>query len=129
MKEKALAKLAAEFGKGKYNSAANIMKQSVRDALETFIRQDEEFAQAVVQGGTFETCMESVSKNVGSGISDLDAYKRAVQFYFPGANVEFTMKIRVNPYESGASDNANDKPDDNADTGAITLNFDDLFNG
>ena len=125
MEERALAKLAAEFGKGKYNSAANIMKQSVRDALETFIRQDEEFAQAVVQGGTFEKCMESVSKNVGSGISDLDAYKRAVQFYFPGANVEFTMKIRVNPYESGD----NDKPDDKADTGAITLNFDDLFNG
>ena len=141
MKEQALAKLAAEFGKGKYNSAANIMKQSVRDALETFIRQDDEFAQAVAQGGTFEKCMESVSKNVGSGVSDLDAYKRAVQFYFPGANVEFSMKIRVNPYESAANDkpddnandkrydNANDKPDDNADTGAITLNFDELFNG
>ena len=121
--EKALAKLAAEFGKGKYNSAADFMKQPVRDALETFIRQDEEFAQAVVQGGTFEKCMEAVSKNVGRGISDLDAYKRAVQFYFPGADVEFSMKIRVNPYESGDNDGADDK----ADTGEITLNFDDLF--
>lgn len=126
MKEQALAKLAAEFGKGKYNSAANLMKKAVREALETFVRQDEEFAQAVVQGGTFEECMEAVSKNVGRGISDLDAYKRAVQFYFPGANVEFNMKIHVNPYESGA----NDKPNDNAsDNSAITLNFDELFNG
>ena len=120
MKEKALAKLAAEFGKGKYNSAANFMKQSVRDALETFIRQDEEFAQAVVQGGTFEKCMEAVSKNVGRGISDLDAYKRAVQFYFPGADVEFSMKIRVNPHET-------DDGTTGGDNGGITLNFYDLF--
>lgn len=119
MKEQALAKLAAEFDKGKYNSAARVMKQPVRDALETFIRQDDEFAQAVVQGGAFEKCMEAVSKNVGRGISDLDAYKRAVQFYFPGADVEFSMKIRVNPYDKS----------DSGDNGHITLSFDELFNG
>lgn len=115
MTEKALAKLAEEFGKGSYGSAANIMKQSVRDALETFIRQDEEFAQAVAQGGTFEECMKTVATNAGRGISDLEAYRRAVQFYFPGADVEFTMNIRVNPHER-ISDN-----------GGITLNFADLF--
>lgn len=129
MKEQALAKLAAEFAQGNYDRAAAIMKQSVRDALETFVRQNDEFAQAVVQGGAFADCMKSVAKNCGSGISDLEACRRAVQFYFPGADVEFQMKIRVNPYESGPDDNANGKPDDNADTGAITLNFDELFNG
>lgn len=118
MKEQALAKLEAEFDKGKYGRASCIMKQSVRNALETFIRQDAEFAQAVVQGGTFDKCMEAVSQNVGTGISDLDAYKRAVQFYFPGADVEFSMKIRVNPYDKSDGD----------DSGRITLNFADLFN-
>lgn len=130
MKEKALAKLAAEYEKGKYGRAARIMKQFVRDTLEMFIRQDDEFAQAVAQGGTFEKCMEAVSKNVGEGIPDIDAYRRAVQFYFPGAVVQFEMKIQVNPHESGANgtpdDNAN-ATDDNADTGEIKLNFDELF--
>ncbi len=69
-----------------------------------------------------------MSTNVGEGLSDLEAYKRAVQFYFPGADVEFQMKIRVNPHESGADDSANDSGNDNAkDNGGITLNFADLF--
>lgn len=124
MKEKALAKLEEEFDKGAYGRAAEIMKQSVRDALETFVRQDAEFAQAVVQGGSFADCMDAVAKGVGSGISDLEAYRRAVQFYFPGANVEFSMGIRVNPYE--AADSGSAEP---VNGGGITLSFDELFNG
>ena len=128
MKEKALAKLAAEFDQGTYFSHERQMKQYVRDALETFIRQDEEFAQAVVQDGTFSECMKAVAKDCGACLSDLEAYKRAVQFYFPGADVEFQMKIRVNPHESGADDSGNDNGGDNAkDNGGITLNFADLF--
>ena len=69
------------------------MKQAVREALESFIRQDGEFAQAVAQGGTFADCMKAVAKDVGSSISDLDAYKRAVQFYFPGAEIRMTMTV------------------------------------
>lgn len=126
MKTQALKKLASECKNGKFGHYANIMKQSVRDALEIFIRQDEEFAQAVAQGGNFTDCMKEVEKGVVKGaISDLDAYKRAVQFYFPGADVEFQMKIRVNPHESGVDD----KPDAAASTGAITLNFTELFGG
>lgn len=69
------------------------MKQAVKKALLDFCRQDEEFAQAVVQGGTFPDCMKAVAKGVGGSISDLDAYKRAVSFYFPGAGIKCTMKI------------------------------------
>lgn len=128
MKEQALAKLAAEFDQGTYPPRERQMKRYVRDALETFIRQDEEFAQAVVQGGSFYDCMKAVAKDCGSCLSDLEAYKRAVQFYFPEADVEFQMKIRVNPHESGADDSANNSGDDNAkDNGGITLNFADLF--
>lgn len=69
------------------------MKKAVYDALICFCDMDEEFAQGVAQGGSFEDCMKAVAKNVGNSISDLDAYKKAVQFYFPGAGVSFQMKI------------------------------------
>jgi len=75
----------------KYGEA---MKGSVADALLTFCRQDGEFAQAVVQGGSFEDCMKAVGKCVkGSSISDAEAWGAAVRFYFPGAEIRVTMEI------------------------------------
>ena len=53
--------------------------------------------------------MASVAKDVGSSISDLDAYKKAVQFYFPGAEIEFQMKIYVNPFDKAGGGKENIK--------------------
>ena len=61
--------------------------------IELFCRQEPEFAQAVVQGPSFFECMKKVASGVGSSIKDLDAYKRAVQFYFPGAQVHMELTI------------------------------------
>ena len=72
-----------------------VMKRAVRDALAEFCRQDAEFAQAVVQGGSFADCMKAVAKGVGSSISDLEAYVRAVRFFFPGAGVDVKMTINL----------------------------------
>ncbi len=74
-------------------SKESAMKGAVKDTLLSFCEQDEEFAQAVVQGGTFKDCMAAVAKGVGSSISDLDAYKKAVAFYFPGAGIRMQMFI------------------------------------
>lgn len=92
-REKALEKLEAERAAAKYDKYAQIMKDRVFETLADFCRQDEEFAQAVAQGGTFEECMKAVAKDCGSGISDLEAFRRAAQFYFPGAEVRFQMSI------------------------------------
>ena len=74
------------------------MKGAVRRALESFARQDGEFAQAIAQGGSFTDCMKRVAGGVKNGsISDLDAYRRAVEFYFPGAVIRTTMEIDVCP--------------------------------
>lgn len=91
--KEALDKLAREFSAGSYDRYASAMKKAVRDALEDFCCQDEEFAQAVAQGGSFEECMKAVAKGCGSSISDLTAYKKAVQFYFPGAKVNMQLTI------------------------------------
>lgn len=69
------------------------MKGAVIAAMKDFCVQDEEFAQAVVQGGTFAECMKKVAAGTGNAISDLDAYKKAVQFYFPGAEVRMQLTI------------------------------------
>ena len=69
------------------------MMKDVRAALVDFCRQDDEFAQAVVQGGTLAGCLKAVAQGVGSSISDLEAYQKAVQYYFPGAKIRFQMTI------------------------------------
>lgn len=91
----AAKKLKDEKKAGKYDRHASAMKNAVCEALDSFCRQNEEFAQAVVQGGAFEDCMKAVAKNCGSSISDLEAFRRAVQFYFPGADVKFHMTVNL----------------------------------
>ena len=91
----AKCKLEAEKSSGSYDRYAGAMKDAVCEALDGFCRQDEEFAQAVAQGGTFEDCMKAVAKNCGSSISDLEAFRRAVRFYFPGADVKFHMTVNL----------------------------------
>lgn len=91
------------------------MGSAVRDALLEFCRQNEEFAQAVVQGGTFQDCMAAVAKGVGGSISDLEAYRRAVCFYFDGAKVKFQMAIELEPTQT------------EPDRGGLLLNLSDFF--
>ncbi|MBQ9028730.1 MAG: hypothetical protein IJ110_10220 [Lachnospiraceae bacterium] len=74
-------------------SKERAMSEAVRATLENFAGQEEEFAQAIVQGGSFSDCMTAVAKGVGGHISDLEAYKKAVQFYFPGAEIRMQMTI------------------------------------
>ena len=98
MVQEALAKLEKEYAAGRYDRYAEVMKKKLVEALKDFCRQDGEFAQAVVQGGTFEDCMKAVAKNCGNGISDEEAYGRAAKFYFPTAAVRFHMTIDLAPH-------------------------------
>lgn len=91
--EQALEKLAETVSGQKENA----MAPSVREALTDFCRQDAEFAQAVAQGGSFGECMAAVAQGVGSSISDLEAYRKAVCFYFKGADIRFRMEIDLCP--------------------------------
>lgn len=93
--EQAKNKLEAEKKAGSYDRYAGAMKDAVCEALDGFCRQDAEFAQAVVQGGAFADCMKAVAKGCGSSISDLEAFRRAVRFYFPGADVKFHMTVNL----------------------------------
>lgn len=90
----AMERLNKEFKDGKaLNRYAGVMAEPVKKQLVAFCKEDREFAQAVVQGGSFRACMEAVTKGVGQSLSDLEAYSRAVRFYFPGAKVHFRMEL------------------------------------
>lgn len=70
------------------------MMSAVKSALVSFCKQESEFAQAIIESKqSFKDCMTAVAKDCGNSISDLEAYRRAVQFYFPGADIEFKMTI------------------------------------
>ena len=110
MKSQAIQKIDAELKAYKGDRYGNAMKDYVSGVLKEFAQQNEEFAQAIVQGGAFADCMKAVAGKVkGSYISDLDACKAAAEFYFPGSVVEFQMVIRMSKYEaeeqSGDSNN------------------------
>lgn len=97
--------------KGQKESA---MAGAVMSALKDFCLQEEEFAQAIVQGGSFADCMAAVAKGVGNSISDLDAYKKAVKFYFPGAKIKMQMSIDLIGDAAGT---------DKAPGGGLVLDF------
>ena len=91
--EQAKKRLQKE-SEAKLDRYSEAMKGAVKEALLDFCRQEEEFAQAVVQGGSFKNCMAAVCKKIkNNSISDLEAYKAAVEFYFPGAAVSMNMNI------------------------------------
>lgn len=78
----------------------NVVKRPVADALISFCRQQEEFAQAVVQSEkTFADCVAHVVAGCGNALSDIEAYRKAVGFWFPGAVVDMVLTIRMSEFE------------------------------
>ena len=113
---KAVNKMEDEIRSVSERKAA-IMAPAVMAALRDFCVQNEEFAQAVVQGGSFRDCMAAVARGVGSCISDREAYERAVQFYFPGAKIRIRMEL----------DLIGDAQREWSSEKLFNINFDDFF--
>lgn len=91
--QEAADKLDKECKAGSFGSKEKAMKSSIVTALKDFCTQSERMREKVVEGRSFEECMKAVAKNVGTSISDLEAYKRAVKYYWPEADVRFQMEI------------------------------------
>ena len=98
--------LIKEKLKGQGNSRrSRLIAEPVREALIEFCRQSDEFAQTIEQSDkTFDECMSAVTKGSKECLSDLDAYRKAVQFYFSTADISFHMTINL------SSDNGYEPP-------------------
>lgn len=63
-------------------------------ALKLFCEQEPELEQAIEQSEkSFQECLDSIVNGTGNSISDLEAYNKAVKFYFSTAVVHFHMTI------------------------------------
>lgn len=94
----------------------NAVSKDVCNVLIMFCEQDEEFAQAIVQGGKkLKDCIESTVRGVRDSVSDLEVYKRAVEFYFTGATVHMNLTIDLIGEATAPQKQS------------IGLSFDDLF--
>ena len=91
----ALDKLEAGAKEKITDRYGSVIKTYVHSALAGFCKQNESFAKAIIDGGTFAECIKYCTEGIGgnTGISDIDIYRRAVQFYFPGARVDFKIQI------------------------------------
>ena len=97
---------------------------AVREALESFCDQEPEFEQAIEQSGkTFQECLDSVVDKCGSCLSDIEAYRRAVKFYFSTATVSFHMTIDL------SGNNGAMKPITMTESkkGTLSISLDDLL--
>lgn len=96
MFEKVKEKLDAEMKIKSNGARASAVRPSVYEKLLAFSEQSKEFAQAVLDSEkTINDCCEAATKGCGSSISDLEVYRKAVEFYFPGSDVEMTLTINL----------------------------------
>lgn len=114
----AIEKLKREMIEVK-GSKEDIVKKPVFEVLEKFCKQESEFAQAIYQSDkTISDCLKVCLKGVGNGISDIETYKRAVQFYFRTADVRFKLEIDL----TGKLETKEESK-----KSILSLDFDDLF--
>ena len=81
--------------KGLSKQAAALI-HPIGEMLISFCKQDQRFADAVFEKKeTLSDCVKAVANGVTYMISDVDAYKKAVKFYLPGADIVVRMDIQT----------------------------------
>lgn len=101
LKSQAIQKIDSELKAYKGDRYGEAMKNKIAEVIKNWCNQNEEFAQAVAQGGSFADCMKEVVKQVKGSYADSDSICPVVaEFYFPGAVVEETILIRMSKYEA-----------------------------
>jgi len=92
----AIAKLTDELASFKGDRHGEIVKSATAEVLMDFCNKSEEFAAIIAgTGKTFSDCIAQTVKGVGNGCPDVEIYRRAVQFYCPGADVKFSVTIEL----------------------------------
>ena len=116
-------KLTAELKNVKLGKYETEIKNAVLRTICKFCEQNAEFRQAIEQSGkSFADCLKATVKGAGASLEDLDVYKRAVAFYFPGADIKCTMTLDL-----GDGGFSNSKTSTEADSVKLQLDLDSLL--
>lgn len=96
-------------------------------ALISFCEQEPEFEQAIEQSGAdFQSCLNDVVSGVGTSISDIDVFRKAVKFYFSTATVSVVMTIDLSG-DNGAPPITMTKNENKNESKTLTVSLDDLL--
>ena len=117
-------KLTAELENVILGKKEIAVKDAVLKTICKFCEQNAEFKQAIEQSKKpFADCLKATVKNAGISIEDLEVYKRAVAFYFPGADIKCTMTLDLG--DEGFSNNS--ETPTGASGGKLQLDLDSLL--
>ena len=81
-----------------FQNKRDFLVPHLREALCGFVEQDEDFAAAVMaEGKSLEGCVNDLKVPQGCNVSlsAYEAYRMAVQYFSPEADVELSMKISM----------------------------------
>lgn len=117
-------KFKTDMKSAKLTKKGSAVSGAVKTALEDFCRQNHEFEQAVLQGGSLADCIEHTVKGCGNSISDIEVYRKAVEFYFPTAKIQMSMILDLG--DGGYSGEPEDKPI-TMSANKVELSLDDLL--
>lgn len=127
-KEQAFEKLDKEYNTGELSRKGKAVGGAVIKTLKMFCGQEDEFAQAIAQTDkTVAECIGYTVKECGNSVSDIEVYKRAAEFYFPGAKVHMTLTLDLTG-DAAAPDNAVTK-ENTPKKRSLEFSFDELFGG
>lgn len=91
----AIAKLKIETKEFKGGAKEKVVYKYVSETLGKFC-ENEQFAQAVLDNkGTLTDCCKEIMKDIGNSVPDIEVYRKATEFYFPHAVIDFTMNITI----------------------------------
>ncbi len=92
--EQAVAKLENKDRGKPLGSYAKAVYSSVVKTLVDFCYQSPDLAQVILDSDkSVVDCCEAIMKNVGNCISDLEVYRRAVQFFCPKSQIDMQMRV------------------------------------
>ena len=125
----AVEKLCREHQAYKGDKYTEIMKGAVLDALLCFCKQNAEFADAImVEDKIFAGAMGAVKRAIkGHGIADIEAYRAAVSYYFPGAQIDYVMNIRMSEFEEPKNEPKIENKKENKKAQILSINLSDFF--
>ena len=116
-------KLTAELKNVKLGRHETEVKNAVLRTICKFCEQNAEFKQAIEQSGkSFADCLKATVKGADASLEDLEVYKRAVAFYFPGADIKCTMTLDL-----GDGGFSNNEMSTDKDSGKLQLDLDSLL--
>ena len=93
-KSQAIKKIANELKDFRGGVKEVAVSKFVAEKLTMFCQENERFAEVVFRTTrTLSDCCAEVMAGCGNAISDIEVYKKAVQHYFPNADIHMTMEI------------------------------------